>query len=171
MENRMASPHMTQEQVAKLTWNKTFVLVTSVFLISTVVTSLLLAWPLYLVPPLTNITLIFYLALPLALATLTLILCVRTRPSGSWISGALLPVWVVVLFGLYWALVPLLFHPVFYSAVECHSVTRSGLHVQHVCTCRLESVSGRAQVECSLDGFALSPILPVTEWGKWQAIP
>jgi hypothetical protein len=172
MENRKASPHMTQGQVTRLTWNKTFVLVISVFLTSTVVTSLLLAWRLYLVPPLTNMTLIFYLALPLALATLTLILCVRTRPSGSWISGVLLPVYVVVLFGLCWALVPPLFHPVFYSAVECHSVTPSGLHVQHVCTCRREPGSGQAQqVECSLDGFALSPILPVTERGKWQDIP
>ncbi len=171
MENRKASPHKTQGQVTRLTWNKTFVLVISVFLVSNVVVSLLLAWPLYLVPPLTNMTLVFYLALPFALAILTLILCVRTRPSGSWISGVLLPVYVVVVFGFYWALVPLLFHPVFYSAVECHSVTRAGLHVQHICTCRLEYVSGRAQVECSLDGFALSPILPVAERGKWQAIP
>ena len=171
MENRKALLHRTPGQVTRLTWNKTFVLVISVFLVSNVVTSLLLAWSLYLVPPLTNITHIFYLALPLALATLTLILCVRTRPSGSWISGVLLPVYMVVVFVLYWALVPLLFNPVFYSAVECHSVTRSGLHVQYACTCRLEYVSGRVQVECSLDGFALSPILPVTERGKWQAIP
>lgn len=154
-----------------LTWNKTFVLVIAVFLVGNVVVSLLLARALYLAPPLTNVSLPFYLTLPFALAILTLILCARARPSGSWISRVLLPVCIVVVFGSYWALVPLLFHPTFYSAVECHSATRSGLHVQHLCTCRLESVSGRVQVECSLDGFALSPILPVTERGKWQAIP
>jgi hypothetical protein len=110
---------MTQRQVTRLTWNKTIVLVTSVFLVSAVVTSLLQSQSLYLVPPLTNGTPIFYLTLVLAPAVLTLILCARTRPSGFRISGVLLLVWTAVLFCLYLALVaPPLFH---YSAIDCHS--------------------------------------------------
>jgi hypothetical protein len=162
---------MTQRQGTRLTWNKTIVLVTSVFLVSAVVTLLLQSQSLYLVPPLTNGTPIFYLTLVLAPAVLTLILCARTRPSGFRISGVLLPVWTAVLFCFYLALAPALFH---YSAIDCHSVTRSGLLIQHACTCRLETPEGRAhgaQVNCSLDGFAFSPLLPVTEQGKWQAIP
>ena len=160
---------MTQRQVTRLTWNKTIVLVTSVFLVSAIVTLLLQSQSLYLVPPLTNGTPIFYMILVLAPAVLTLILCARTRPSGFRISGVLLSVWTAVLFCLYLALAPALFH---YSAIDCHSVTRSGLLIQHTCTCRWEAHEGRAQeVNCSLDGFAFSPLLPVTEWGKWQAIP
>ena len=162
---------MTQRQVTRLTWNKTIVLVTSVFLVSAVVTSLLQSQSLYLVPPLTNGTSIFYLTLVLAPTVLTLILCARTRPSGFRISAVLLPVWTAVLFCLYLALAPALFH---YSAIDCHSVTRSGLLIQHACTCRMETPEGRAhqaQVNCSLDGFAFSPLLPVTERGKWQAVP
>jgi len=171
MENRQISLDMTQGQVTRSTWKKTFVLVIIVFLLGNGGAALLLAWRLYLAPPLTNMTFTFYLALPLALAILTLVLCARTRPSGSWISVALLPVYLVVLFSLCWFFVPPVLHPVFYSAIECHSVMRTGLHVQHDCTCRLEAVSGRTQAECSLDGFALSPILPVTERSEWQAIP
>ena len=163
---------MTQGPVTRLTWSKAIVLVTSVFLVSAVVTLLLQSLSLCLAPPLTNGTPIFYLTLVLAPAVLTLILCARARPSGFRISGVLLPVWTAVLFCLYLALVgPALFH---YSAIDCHSVTRSGLHVQHACTCRSETPEGRAhraQVNCSLDGFAFSPLLPVTERGAWQAVP
>lgn len=160
---------MMRSQVTRLTWNKAIVLVTFVFLVSAAVTILLQSQSLYLVPPLTNGTPIFYLALVLAPAALTLVLCARTRPSGSRLSGVLLPVWMGVLVCVYLALVgPALFR---YSTIDCHSVTRSGWLVQHACTCRLETLEGRAQVNCSLDGFAFSPLLPMTERGTWQPIP
>jgi hypothetical protein len=165
--------HMTQRQVTRITWNRAIVLVTSVFLVSAVVTLLLQSHSLYLVPPLTKGTLIFYLTLVLAPAVLTLIWCARRHPSGFRITGILLPVWMVALFCLYLILAgPTLFR---YSTIDCHSVTRSGLLIQYACTCRRVTPEGAAahgiQANCSLDGFAFSPLLPVTERGIWQAIP
>ena len=159
-------------QVTRLTWSKSIVLVTFVFLVSAAVAWLLESRSLYLAPPLTNGTPIFYLTLLLAPAVLTLILCARRRPSGLRISAVLLPVWMAALFCFYLALVaPALFY---YSSIDCHSVTRSGLLIQHACTCRSETPEGSAhgtQVNCSLEGFAFSPLLPVTERGTWQAVP
>ncbi|PWH19523.1 MAG: hypothetical protein DDG58_04740 [Ardenticatenia bacterium] len=151
---------MTQPPTVRLSWNKAIVLVTLVFLVGASVTAFLLSQALYLLPPLTNGTPAFYLALVLVPTILMLIRCARMHPSGLRISGVLLPVWIAVLTCFYLALLgPALFR---YSAIECHSATRSGLLIHHACTCRVETYEGRAQRDCSLDGFAWSPMLPLT---------
>lgn len=163
---------MSQQNVARLTWNKTILLVTSVFLVSTLATSLLQSRSLYLAPPLTNGTSIFYLILVSAPATLTLILCARKRPSGFRLTGILLLIWLGVLLCVNLALAgPALFR---YSAIDCRSVTRSGWLVQHACTCHRKTPEGaahREQADCLLEGFAFSPLLQLTEQGKWQTLP
>lgn len=159
---------MTQGQVTRLTWNKTFVLVTSAFLAGAVVDFLLLSRRLYLVPPLTNVTPVFYLLLVSVPAAVTLTHCMRRRPSGSRINWVLLPIWLGVLFCLFLIVAPQIF---FYSALDCQSVKHSGLFVQHGCTCRTYSIEARALKTCSLEGFVLSPLLPVMEWGTWEPIP
>ncbi len=159
---------MFQLQTTRLTWNKTILLVTGVFLLSAAVTFVMLAKALYLVPPLTNGTPFFYLVLLSAPAVVTLILCARRRPAGFRFSGVLAAFWIAVLVMFYLALTgPVLYR---YTAIECHASARSGWVIHHTCTCRWESYEGRAQVDCSLDGFVLSPLLAVTQRGEWQPV-
>ncbi len=159
---------MSQPQTTRLTWNKAILLVTGVFLISAAMTFPMLANALYLVPPLTNVTPVFYLVLASAPAVVTFILCARRRPAGFRFSGVLVMLWIAVLVIVYLAVTgPVLYR---YTAIECHDSVRSGWVIHHPCTCRLVSSEGQAQADCSLDGFALSPLLPVTRRGGWQQV-
>lgn len=114
MRIALVSQDMSHPQTTRLTWNKTILLVTGVFLL----------------------------------------------------SGMLVMFWIAVLVMVYFALSgPALYR---YTAVECHDGVRSGWVIHHACTCRQISSEARAQADCSLDGFALSPLLPLTRQGNWQ---
>lgn len=168
MRIALVSQDMSHPQTSRLTWNKTILLVTGVFLLSAAATFPMLANSLYLVPPLTNGTPFFYLVLVSVPPIVTLILCARRRPAGLRFSGMLVMFWIAVLVMVYLALSgPALYR---YTAVECHGGVRSGWVIHHACTCRQISSEARAQADCSLDGFALSPLLSLTRQGNWQLI-
>jgi hypothetical protein len=159
---------MASEQRARLTWNKAFVLVTSVFLISTATTMAMRSQRLYLAPPLSpGSTFLFYVAAVFVTTFLAFALCLKARPTGARSSSIALLVWISVLMGVYLAILPTVGGTV-WTAIECQPGSRSGLVVHHDCLCVFESIEGARPApkeRCALDGLALLPFMRLSEPG------
>jgi hypothetical protein len=150
---------MHKAQVHSLTWSRTASLTTVVLIGSVALGIWLVSQRIFLSPPFFRYTFYFYEFIGLAPALVTLLICVRYRPTGSRTRLILLALVSGTIFVVYLALI----NPSLYSNIECDAQSRSGLAVHQECTCQWAGTSDTSQVKCSSDRWLLSPLMRLTE--------
>ena len=151
---------MTKLSRQGLTWRKTAVWVMTTLLVSMILSVWMMSQRISLTSSLFRYTGLLYTVSGFAPALIVLVFCALKRPSGSRLWVVLLP----MLSGLMWCIYLALIGPSFYSEIECHSTTYSGLVVHQDCVCKSTGASDTGQVKCSLDGLMVLPFARLTDY-------
>lgn len=151
-------------QNRKLTWNRVGGLTLAVLMMGVLVGVWMMRQRVFLAPPLAAFTPYFYIAVGSLPALITFLVGVCARPAGSRIMLVALPVYGIVIFVIYLALIG----PGFYTDVQCQAASGSRSASRLDCNCLIEATSGKALVKCSADELAPLPLIRLVE-EKWGA--
>ncbi len=116
----------------------------------------------FLAPPLAASTMYFYMAVALFPALIAFLFGAWGRPTGRRMMLVALPVFACVIFVFYLALIG----PGFYTNIQCQAAAEPARQLD--CTCRFETVEGKAQVECKAEALSPLPLIRLVE-EKWGA--
>ncbi len=151
-------------QSRRLTWNRAGGLTLAALLTGALVGVWMMQQRIFLAPPLSDSTPYLYMAVGLLPALITFLVSVWARPMGKRLMLVALPIYGIVIFVIYLALIG----PGFYNDIQCQATSGSGSASDLDCRCRFETIEGKALVRCSADNLSPLPLIRLVE-EKWGA--
>ena len=152
---------MTQNR--KLTWNRVGGLTLAVLIMCVLVGVWMMRQRVFLAPPMAAATPYFYMAVGSLPALITFLAGLWARPTGKRTMLVALPIFGSVIFVIYLVLIG----PGFYTDIQCQVASGSSSANRLDCSCRFETIEGKALVRCSADELAPLPLIRLVEenWG------
>jgi hypothetical protein len=146
----------------KLTWNGLGGLTLAFLIMCGFVGIWMMRQRVFLAPPMAASTFYFYLAVALLPALITFLVGAWTRPTGKRIMLVALPIFASVILIIYLVLIG----PGFYTDIQCQADSGSRSTSYLDCSCRFETIEGKALVKCSADELAPLPLIRLVG-DKW----
>jgi hypothetical protein len=148
---------MTQDR--KLTWNRVGGLTLAVLIVGVFVGVWMMGQRVFLAPPMSASTPYFYIAVGSLPALITFLVGVGAQPTGKRIMLVALPIFASVIFVIYLVLIG----PGFITDIQCQAASGSRSASRLDCSCRFETIEGKALFKCLAEELAPLPLIRLVE--------
>jgi hypothetical protein len=142
-----------------LTWNSVGGLTLIALIVGIFLGFLFVRQRIFLAPPLAASTVYFYVAVASLPALITFLLALQSRPTGTRVMLAALPIFSCMMIIVYLTLIG----PALYTHIQCPAGAGAETSGQLICSCQVESSDGKTVFECLADKLSPLPLIRLVE--------